>query len=379
MAVDLNLLARKVRRYREQFEMSIEAVAEATGIRDLSEIEEARRAPTGDEILILADFFKCDYRFLISNEQAASIDQTEKLFRKHGAAFSPRDRWALQECLFLSECEAFLQGVLEKQKLSFAATKTGGFFKAQGQKAAADLRTALGYTSAEIPSDVFADFRRIGVHIFRRKLENSNISGVYVRHPFAGSCVMVNYSEDLFRQRFTAAHEAAHALLDVDEDFVVTFEHQGKDLREVRANAFAARYLVPPDFLQGVQSDFRLTSDQAVEWATKLKVNTFTLALALKDAELIDDNRRGIIAKGRVPREAKIDAELPLHLPTRTLERKRTMIERGLSDSYVNLCFEAYDRAEVSAARLSEMLLLSCEAELHEVLDMYSEKLQYGS
>lgn len=378
MAVDLTLLSDKLRRYREQFDMRIEAVAEATGISELAALEGGRREPSGDEILILADFFKCDYRFLISNEQAAPIEQTEKLFRRHGADFSARDRWAVQECLFLSECEAFLQKVLQKPTLRFAAVKTGTFFKAHGEKAAHDLREALGYGPDQIPSDVFADFRRIGIHMFRRKLENSNVSGVYVRHPTAGGCVVINYSEDVFRQRFTGAHEAAHALLDVEDDFVVSFERQGTDLREVRANTFAARYLLPPAFLGRLRSDFQLTSQQAVEWATQLQVNTMTLAIALADAKLIDESRRQTIASARVPAAAKTDAELPESLSARTLSRKRSMLERGLSDSYVNLCFEAYHRGEISAARLAEMLLLSGDSDLREVLDLYSEQLRYA-
>jgi Zn-dependent peptidase ImmA (M78 family)/transcriptional regulator with XRE-family HTH domain len=378
MAVDLSLLGAKLRRYREQFALAVEDVAKATGVADFAAIEAADRSPTGDEILILADFFKCDYRFLISNEQVAPIDQTEKLFRRHSRDFSPRDRWAVQECLYLSECEAFLQRALENPLVAFTAKKSGNYFIGHGETAARELRSALGYQSHEIPSDVFADFRRIGIHIFRRTLENSNVSGVYVRHPTAGGCVIVNYSEDVFRQRFTAAHEAAHALLDVEEDFVVTFEHQGKDLREVRANTFAARYLLPPAFLATVRSDFKLTPEQAVEWATKLQVNTATLAIALASEKLIGDEQRDVIARARVPAAAKVDPELPAHMPSRSRDRKRAMLERGLSDAYVRLCFEAYHRGVITAARLAETLLAS-ESELLELAAMYSEPLHYVS
>jgi hypothetical protein len=88
-----------------------------------------------------------------------------------------------------------------------------------------------------------ADFRSIGIHVFRRRFDNSSISGVYVKHPVAGSCVLVNYSEDIYRQRFTAAHQAAHAISDQDEEVIVSFVLANNDLREVRANTFAPSFL----------------------------------------------------------------------------------------------------------------------------------------
>jgi len=36
----------------------------------------------------------------------------------------------------------------------------------------------------------------------------------------------VNYSEDVYRQRFTAAHELAHAIFDSDDSAVVSFAAQ---------------------------------------------------------------------------------------------------------------------------------------------------------
>ena len=110
MALDLELLASKLRRYREQFQAAISEVSSATGISEdsLSAFENAKKQPTGDEILILADFYKSDYRFFISGEQLAPFEQTETLFRKHGEQLSRKDRWAIQEFLYLCECEEFL-------------------------------------------------------------------------------------------------------------------------------------------------------------------------------------------------------------------------------------------------------------------------------
>src|SRR6185295_885484 len=130
----------------------------------------------------------------------------------------------------------------------FKPTVVGGYFKKHGQDAAGQLRRHLRYQPAEVPADVFYDCRRMGVHVFRRALENSNISGLFIQHPAAGPCILVNYSEDLFRQRFTVSHELGHALFDNGEEFVVSF-YGKEDLVEVRANTFAAHFLLPDEYL----------------------------------------------------------------------------------------------------------------------------------
>ena len=110
MALDLELLASKLRRYREQFQSTISEVSSSTGISEdsLTVFENAEKQPNGDEILILADFYRCDYRFFISGEQLAPFEQTETLFRKHGEQLSKKDRWAIQEFLYLSPKHYFL-------------------------------------------------------------------------------------------------------------------------------------------------------------------------------------------------------------------------------------------------------------------------------
>lgn len=103
MAFELKALGDKLSRYREQFDYSVSDVAYATGIPEaiLVEIESGKRRPTGDELLIFADFYKCDYRFFLSNEKLTSFEQTETPFRRYGSDFSKQDRWSVQECLLL--------------------------------------------------------------------------------------------------------------------------------------------------------------------------------------------------------------------------------------------------------------------------------------
>ena len=359
MAIDLHLLGSKLRRYRDQFQMSLEEVASATGLeaQQLGEYEGGDREPTGDEILILADYFKCDYKFFISNEKTAPFEQTETLFRRYGDRLARQDRWAIQEFLFLCDSEAHLHDVLGVNARSFSFEKQGTFFKRHGQDAAAAVREHLGLDRRAVPSNVFQSFRTLGIHVFRRGLENADISGLYIRHPTAGQCVLVNYDEDMFRQRFTVAHEAGHAILDAEEDLVVSGQWEKKDLVEVRANAFAAAFLVPTNSIPDIPST-AWTPQRVREVARRLHVNVRTLVLRLKELNHIDTALVDSLASTKVPRDMKADEELEGLSPA-PAARKRVLLERGLSGYYVELVLRAYDLGHISFGRVAEMLLAS--------------------
>lgn len=382
MSFDRKLLGEKIKKYREQFEVSIPELSKATGISidSLVDYEKGNKEPSGDEILILADHFKCDYKFFISNERVAPFEQTETLFRRYNKEFSKEDRWAVQEVLFLAESEFYLQkelGFNIKRKFSFE--KKGTYYKGHGADAAAQLRHELGYLENQIPLDIYDDFRKIGIHVFRRKLSNPNISGLYIKHPTAGKCILINYNEDIYRQRFTAAHEAGHSILDDDQDVVVSFTNWNKgDLSEIRANTFASHYLLPPKFLESINTQGKWDTNKTLLWANKLKVSTSALANTLKEYKLIDGITENQIKSVRVPSEAKVDPEIGLNLSPKAFERKKTFLKLGLSSSYVKLCFNAYRANIISAARMAEMLLVN-EVILNEIANLYGEEIQYGN
>ena len=381
MALDRHMFSGKLQRYMTQFQVNADVVCASTGIEParLAAMLGSTTDPTGDEVLILADYFKCDFKFFISNEKLASFEQTESLFRKHGTELSQQDRWAIQEFLFLCECQEFLLSELSQgPRRHFSFTKHGTFFKRHGEEAASELRRYIGWASNEIPPNVFQVFRDIGVHVFRRQLGSSTISGLFIRHPIAGACVLVNYSEDVFRQRFTAAHEAGHAILDTDQDFVVSFNDWAKgDLSEIRANTFASRFLLPPEVIQAIPDAKSWTEQKFLDYAARLMVNAETMAYALRDANLISDAEVTSLKKLKVPKARKADPELPETLGVRSRQRKEELLQRGLSDSYVALCFDAYDRGIVTAARVAEMLLVA-EAELSGLASLYGRALSHG-
>ena len=381
MARDLSLLGEKLRRYREQFDLSHDDLAQRTGIpvESLQSYESAQTTPTGDEILILASFYKCDYKFFLTNEPLAPFEQTELLYRRHGDEFSPEDRWSVQEFLFLCEGEHFLREELGRPlSPPFHFVKSGSYYKGHGERAAAALRKHLKYPENTVPRNVYEDFREVGIYLFRRKLLNSNISGLFIRHPIVGMCVLVNYSEDVYRQRFTAAHEAAHAILDTEKDLVVSFSWDRQSLIETRANTFASRYLLPPEILRVLPDPGSWTDSDSIRWAHDLRVSTEALSFALQDAEIVDIEIGQRIRRVRVPNDQKLDPELPQDLSKASRARKLHLLSQGLSDPYVSLCFDAYAANLISADRLREQLLLDSDVALVELAKLYGRSLRYG-
>jgi Zn-dependent peptidase ImmA (M78 family) len=377
MAIDLRTLGSKLAKYREQLKESIVEAAASTGIdaARLAAVEAGQAEPTGDEVLILADHYRCDFKFFISNEQVAPFEQTETLYRAHGNDFSKEDRRAVQDFLYLCETEDFLMRELGRAPKGFSFAPAGTFFKGHGEAAAASLRAALGHSDREVPRDVYAEFRSVGVHVFRRKLGNSNISGLFIMHPVAGKCALVNHSEDVYRQRFSAAHEMAHAIFDSAQGASVSFEGpSGSDMVEVRANRFASCFLMPPAFLAQLPDPARWSEADAQRWANALRVSCVALAIALKEAKLVDAIAYDRIRNLRVPRDAKVDPELPASLNATQRERKTRLLELGLSDHYVGLCFEGFSAGVISIGRLAEALLCS-HGELAELAALYGRTL----
>lgn len=375
--MNLQLLGNKLFRYRDQLTRTLEEVSAHTaiGTERLGLIEKGSVEPTGDEILILADYYRCDFKFFISNERVAPFEQTDILYRAHGLSFSKDDRTAIQEFLYLCDTEQFLMQELKGKTQEFSFSPQGKLYKAHAQEAATMFRRAMGHKEWEVPRDIYSEFRSVGAHVFRRKLSNSNISGVFIMHPTAGKCILVNYSEDIYRQRFSAAHEMAHSIFDSQEEASVTFFGKaGDDLREVRANRFASCYLMPQEFISKLPVPAAWTEADAQKWANELRVSCDALGIALKEAGLVDGQTAKRIREYRVPRESKIDPELPQSLSAHQRTRKLALLTRGLSEHYVGLCLEAHSQNVISLGRLSEALLCGY-GELAEIAKLYGRPI----
>ncbi|OQR32051.1 hypothetical protein BWR15_19265 [Pseudomonas sp. T] len=379
--MNLGFIAERLKQARNDLQISLQEVSKATSIsvQRLQDIEAGQVKPTGDDVLMLAAFYRCDYRSFLDASRPLSTQKVNTLFRRYGSELSSGDLLAIQEFLFLCEIESDLEKVLFKRKNLFSSVPVGDYFKGHGKAAARELRGVYGY-KGEIPVDVYRDFRECGAHIFRRRLSNKDISGLYVNHPIAGNCILINFNEDVYRQRFSVAHEFAHSVFDSEESSHISFftgsaRYSNVDKMEIRANSFASEYLLPENVLRKLP---KINSENIVIVAARLMVSCAALVKALKDLSLLNDAEAAHLRQYRVSRHVKTDPEAPKSLTENQRLRRMQLLDKGLTDYYVSLCFDAKDRDLISMGRLAEALM-SEGGELAEIASIYGRSLPHGA
>ncbi len=375
---DLKSLGVKLQRCRINLGCDIDEVSASTGINvsNLSLYELGKKEPTGDEVLILADFYKIDYKYFISNQQKSASENTESLYRKHGNEFTKSDRATIRDFLFLCEAEQTLWDSLEVKHDSFSPKQTtSNNSKIQGKEIAKEFRRFLHLQDTQPIGDIFYRLRKTGVHIFRMQLDNSKISGVFFNHPIAGKCILVNYLEDIYRQKFTLAHEYAHSIFDASDQFNISFIKDGQDQREVRANYFSSNLLVPSGAIASIPTYVQFSEEALLKVAKKLEINPEVLLYRLVDEKRIPNSKIEPLKRLKIPINEKVDPELKDLSPSSVI-RKTQLLKKGLTQSYILLCFDAFQRELISKNRLAEILMVD-EFELPEILKLFNLNLNY--
>lgn len=73
------------------------------------------------------------------------------------------------------------------------------------------------------------------------------VSGLKLWNRTMGSFIVINQVHPWLRRRFSIAHEYAHALIDQQSPASVSYQDNRTDFLEIRANSFAAEFLMPKD------------------------------------------------------------------------------------------------------------------------------------
>ena len=378
MTYDHIKIAQKLLRSRYNMGLDKVEVSRLAGIdvARLEALESGFVEPSGDEILILADVYKEDFRYFISNQNLSSAETVDELYRLNGG-ITNSDKRAIQSFIYHSANEQVLLDSLGKKKEEFKLPQISNekIWKGDGVKVAQALRHFLGYKDMDAYQNLYYEFRRIGLHIFRVKLEKSNLSGLFVRHPVADKCVLVNFEENLYRQNFTLCHEVGHALMD-GLDYNVSYQSQ-KDLREYRANAFASEFLMPQAVIKQIHPS-TLSPENIVRYAAQFRVNVQAFLIALESAGVITSEERNEydMKRLKVPKNEQVDYELE-GLTDHLRDSYKMMFERGITPYYVRLCYEAYEKGVITVDKMSEVLDTSLY-ELPFLLGTFRFKLNNG-
>ncbi len=376
--------SQKLSNLRQSFGNSFKDVSNATGIpiQSLQGFESGGKTPSGDDILILSDFFKCEFAWLIEDDELNPDENIISMLRSESRRLATTDRHSIAEFLHLCKSQALLEELLEiKPKTSgFRFTPRGNFYIGHGQECARSFREWHKLPTNAIIPDIFQWLRDAGFRLFRRALPNSKISGLFVRHPYAGYCILINFSEDIYRQRFSAAHEIGHALMDADIPFNVSdpLDDSSHKFREIRANSFASCFLMPNELLTklGTSEQWR-QPDKIEDVAHKLSVSVPALLSALKRSNLLDEQTRSSLRKLELRLPQKNEPELRGNLTNRQFERKQALLATGLHADYVSIAFEAHRRNLISLAKLADILLVDIR-DVVELADIFGTRFLNG-
>jgi len=244
-------LAARLKEAREASGMTQEEVAKELGISRpaVSQLEQGKRAVSSMEFERMAylfgrrmgDFFAEEFR---------GEDAVVALFRGRPDLVDRKKLLDLvRDCIRLGQELSNLEKRLQISRVEitpqYAPATPNSMPTAvdQGEWFAAEERRRLGLGMGPVHS-IAELLESEGVRTAWVEMPKE-VSGLTLRPPGEAPLVVINRAHGGPRRRFSLAHEYAHVLLDADRVGMVTVRSDQADLREVRANAFAATFLMP--------------------------------------------------------------------------------------------------------------------------------------
>jgi Zn-dependent peptidase ImmA (M78 family)/DNA-binding XRE family transcriptional regulator len=390
MAITVQELGRRLREAREACAMTQEQVAGKLALSraSVAQMELGNRQVTSLELDQLAYLYGRDIRVFLS-EQFEVKDALTVMFRANpDLGREGQVAESLRRCIALGRALSDLENMVgvERESLIPAAyplgpPKTKWDAIQQGQHAAESERRRLELGDGPVGS--LADLMESqGIRMAAVSLP-ADVSGITVYDPEAGIFVAVNKSHSATRQRFSMAHEYAHVLM--DRDAVTSIVSRGgnrADLPEIRANAFAAVFLMPEKglrrFVQGLgkgqagRSEARIFDETDVTRVQRRakpysqEIQIYDLAMAahrfgvstsaalfrMQNLGLVNDDQRELL-QDDIDRGLDKRAAQALGLDVVDCGSEQTDWE--FKHRFVSLALEAYRRELISQAKLREL------------------------
>jgi Zn-dependent peptidase ImmA (M78 family)/transcriptional regulator with XRE-family HTH domain len=233
--------------------MSQQAAADAVGVprTAITQMENGNRSVSTLELAKLAALYRRPVTYFFGDP--TEIEEEDVLVALHrvapGLEQDPGVREQVSRCLSLCREGIALEKLLRLEPRSGPPTyemripRTPGEAIIQGEHVAEEERRRLNIGNAPI-ADASALIGAQGIWTSGAHLLD-HMSGLFLRHASIGLAILVNATHPRGRQRFSYAHEYAHALLDRDHYITISSADNSAELKEKRANAFAAAFLMP--------------------------------------------------------------------------------------------------------------------------------------
>ncbi len=250
--ITAGVLAERLKSARVSSGHTQQQVADALGLprTAIVQIEAANRAVSSLELGHLARLYDRDaVEFLAADEFVK--DPIGALFRATPElAEAQRLNRELRRCVHFARMASDLEKLVGRAvarslpvafDLALAADRWGAI--QQGRYLAEQERNRLNLGSSPV-WEIAEIIRSQGVRVSELRMPDE-VSGLYFHGPDMGQVIVVNKRHSRARRLFSYAHEYCHLLVDRERIGKISRHQNRKDLAEVRANAFAAHFLMP--------------------------------------------------------------------------------------------------------------------------------------
>ena len=251
-------LARHLRAARKACHITQAKAARVLGLprSAMSQMETGQRGVSGLELHRLAQLYSRDVRDFLQDRFEESNPVTT-MFRAHpklrgSPAMAASLRFCgelLRETANLHELLELDRGISTIPEYSLLTPRSKWDAVQQGKAAAEKERRRLDLGIAPLP-DVADLLGAQGISTVLVDMDDG-ISGLTLISTDGNVLVAANRTHHILRRRFSFAHEYAHVLLDRGLKAILSRPRDRSSLMEVRANAFAASFLMPAE---GVRS-----------------------------------------------------------------------------------------------------------------------------
>jgi len=255
-------LAHRLREAREAAGLRQEDVARHLDLSrpSIAQIELGNRGVNGLELAALARLYGRDIRDFLAVEFNPE-ETVLALFRATPEIAGQEVALeAIRDCILLSRELANLEALLGLDRSQIGAPaysvpppKTRWQAIEQGDRVAAEERRRLGLASRPL-RDAAEFLEAQGIRTAMLDLPDE-VSGLTLMERGLSLSVVVNRRHHYLRRRFSWVHEYAHVLLDRSQRGMISVSAHRDDLSEVRANTFAASFLMPEEAIRSFLAD----------------------------------------------------------------------------------------------------------------------------
>ena len=387
MSISRRELGRRLRNGRRASHVTQADAADVLGVprSAISQMESGNRNISGLELHRLAHLYGRDIREFLEEEFSETARITA-LFRSHpDVSLDAPARESLMLCAELQRHIAKLRGLLGLESglvsvPNYSPPTPGSKWDAvrHGGRAATEERRRLDLGNAPLP-DVTDLLEAQGISTAQVPLPD-DISGLTLIDDANGVLVVANRDHHILRRRFSFAHEYAHVLLDRNRTGTLSHVRDRGSLMEVRANAFAAAFLMPAEgvraYVRGLEKGHRSrnradTFDEAapirvegrfqgesqelqmhdvVRLADHFRVSCTAVLFRLRALKLLSDvDHQRLVAEDRAGLAKTLRKVLDLPEPEHAVERTR------FRSRFLALAIEAFARGKISPDTLDEL------------------------